>query len=232
MPFPAYKALQPWMDQIADLLQERNPLEYNPAKSAALMSAKGYTKDRDGFWAGADGQRLQLEIVTLPQHPSATPSAPVVTQQLRRAGFDASFLLPADFLGRLTTGRASAFIFGHTGSLSDPYRTMFLYHSLFAKPTGEMTFPFHRWVNKEFDALVDQMRLLPLGDDRLKPLWREAAAIWLRALPDAPLAQTIVEVPMNTTYWTGWPSCDDEYVHEGFWHVSAMLMWVRLRPTQ
>ena len=51
-------------------------------------------------------------------------------------------------------------------------------------------------------------------------------------LPDTMLCQTVIQLPMNTTYWEGWPSCDNEYIHEGFWHKSAMLMWIKLDPTQ
>jgi peptide/nickel transport system substrate-binding protein len=232
IPFPEYKALEPWMEQIEDLLEERNPLEYNPSKSEEIMTGKGYTKDNEGFWVGADGKRIQPEIVTFPQHPSATPCAPVVTEQLRRGGFDATFLLPADFGARLTTGQANAFVWGHGGSVFDPYKTMDLYHSRFAKPIGESAYPFYRWVNEEFDALLDQMAVLPFGDERIKPLWHELAEIYLRELPDTMLCQTVIQLPMNTTYWEGWPSCDNEYIHEGFWHKSAMLMWIELDPTQ
>jgi peptide/nickel transport system substrate-binding protein len=232
MPFPHYGALQPYFDQIKDLLAERNPIEYNLEKSAEIMTRKGYTKDSEGFWVGADGQRIKLDIVTFPQHPSATPCAPIVTEQLRRGGFDATFQLPADFGARLTQGQANAFIWGHGGSVKDPHKTMDLYHSRFVKPIGESAYPFYRWVNTEFDAIVDQMAVLAFNDPGLDALWRQAAEIWLRELPDCHLVQTVIQLPMNTTYWKGWPTCDNEYVHEGFWHRSAMLMWVALDPVE
>jgi peptide/nickel transport system substrate-binding protein len=229
MPFPHYGALVPYFDQIQDLLAERDPIEYNLEKSAEIMTRKGYAKDAEGFWA-KDGERLKVDIVTFPQHPSATPCAPVVTEQLRRGGFDATFQLPADFVQRLTQGTATAFIWGHGGSVKDPHKTMDLYHSRFSRPIGESAYPFYRWVNPEFDAIVDQMGALEFNDPGIDPLWRQAAELWLRELPDTHLVQTVIQLPMNTTYWTGWPTCDDEYVHEGFWHRSAMLMWVRLDP--
>ena len=230
MPFPDYRALDLYFDQIQDLLKERNPIEFNLEKSAALMEGKGYTKDGEGFWVGSDGERIKVDIVTFPQHPSATPCAPIVTEQLRRGGFDASFSLPADFSSRLQLGEANAFIWGHGGSVKDPHKTMDLYHSRFAKPTGETTYPFYRWTNTEFDAIVDEMALLEFNDPGIDPLWRQAAEIWLTELPDTHLVQTVIQLPMNTTDRTGWPTTENEYVHEGFWHRSAMLMWVRLEP--
>ena len=230
LPFPHYGALDTYMEQIQDLLAERNPIEYNLDKSAAIMTAKGYTKDSEGFWVGADGNRIMLEIVTFPQHPSATPCAPIVTEQLRRGGFDASFSLPADFVNRLTTGQSNAFLWGHGGSVKDPHKTLDLYHSKWVKPIGETTYPFYRWTNTDFDALVDQMAALEFNDPGIDDLWHQAAEIWLKELPDTHLVQTVIQVPMNTTYWTNWPTVDNEYVHEGFWHRSAMLMWVKLDP--
>ena len=230
MPYPDYRALDPYFEQIKDLLAERNPIEYNLDKSAEIMTRKGYTKDGEGFWINAAGERIKLEIVTFPQHPSATPCAPVVTEQLRRGGFDATFSLPADFISRLLTGQANAFLWGHGGSVKDPHKTMDLYHSRFVKPIGETTYPFYRWTNTEFDAILDEMAGLTFNDPAVDPLWRQAAEIWLRELPDTHLVQTVIQLPMNTTYWTGWPTIDNEYAHEGFWHRSAMLMWVRLDP--
>lgn len=232
MPFPYYPALQPYMDQVKDLLEKYNPIEYNPDKSAEIMTRKGYTKNSDGLWADSTGATIKVNLVTFPQHPACTPCAPVVAEQLRRGGFDASFQLPADFVQQLTTGTATAYIWGHGGSIKDPHATMDLYHSRFALPTGTSTYPFYRWVNKDFDALVDKMAVLPFNDPAIDPLWHQAAEIWLKELPDTMLVQAVIQLPMNTSYWMGWPSCDDEYVHEGFWHRSAMLMWVKLQPVE
>lgn len=232
MPFPHYGALQPYFDQIKDLTDKYPATEYNLDKSAEIMTRKGYTKNADGLWADSSGATIKVNLVTFPQHPSCTPCAPIVSEQLRRGGFDASFQLPADFIQQLQTGTATAFIWGHGGSVKDPHKTLDQYHSRFALPTGTSTYPFYRWVNKDFDALVDQMGVLPFNDPGLDPLWRQAAEIWLKELPDTQLVQTVIQLPMNTTYWMGWPSCDDEYVHEGFWHRSAMLMWVKLQPVE
>ena len=198
------------------------------------MTAKGYEKDAEGFWA-KDGERLTFEIITFPQHPSATPQVPIVTEQLRRAGFDASFLLPADFVTRITTGEAKAYLWGHGGSMNDPFATLDdLYHIRHVKPTGEQI-PFsniYRWSNQEFSDIVDQMKLLEPGDPKLKELFHDAMEIWLPELPDITLTETIILLPRNETYWTNWPTPENPYVHEGFWHRTAMLLWPALEPAQ
>lgn len=233
LPYPDYPGLRPFMEGISDLLEEYPTNEYNPDKAAEIMESKGYTRDAEGFWV-LDGQRISFEIITFPQHPSTTPQVPVVTEQLRRAGFDASFLLPADFVTRIQTGAAHAFLWGHGGSMRDPYATLErLYHIKHVKPTGEQaTANFYRWSNQELSDIIDQMTSVAEDDPQLHELFRQAMEIWLPELPDIPLVETVILVPRNTTYWTNWPTADNPYIHEGFWHRTAMLLWINLEPTQ
>lgn len=233
LPYPNYKGMQPFFDSVSDLLEQYPTTEFNLDKAAEIMERKGYEKDSEGFWV-KDGERITFEIITFPQHPSTTPQAPVVTEQLRRAGFDASFLLPADFVNRIQTGAAHAFLWGHGGSMRDPYATLdVVYHMKHVKPTGEQaTSNYYRWSNQELSDITDQMRSLAEDDPQLKELFHKAMEIWLPNLPDIMLVETVILVPRNTTYWTNWPTPDNTYVHEGFWHRTAMLLWMNLEPTQ
>jgi peptide/nickel transport system substrate-binding protein len=234
IPFPPYPGLQPYFDGIADQLQQYPTLKYDQSQVDQIMSGKGYSRNGDGMWADASGQTVSFQIVTFPQHPSATPLAPIVTQQLKKAGFDASFLLPADFVSRITTGQATAFLWGHGGSMKDPYKTSDLYNIRYVQPTGTPIFftNIYRWSNQPFSDLVDQMGKLPEADPAVMPLWQQAMQLWLPELPDIPLTQTVVNVPMNTTYWTNWPLGDNPYIHEGFWHRTALHMFLHVTPTQ
>ena len=36
-------------------------------------------------------------------------------------------------------------------------------------------------------------------------------------MPFVPLVQSAKLLPMNTTYWTGWPTADNYYNHPFFW---------------
>ena len=232
-PMPDYPGLKKYHDSVADLFAKYPTNEFNPAKTDEIMTGKGYTKDGDGMWVDSAGERLSFEIITFPQHPFLTPVAPIVTEQLRRAGFDATFLLPADFGNRVGTGEAVAYLWGHGGAMRDPYKTLDLYNIRWYKPTGERGFPnIYRWKNQAYSDIVDEMGGYPNDAPEVMGLFKKAWAIWLEELPDIPLGQAIIVLPMNTTYWKGWPSCDDPYVHEGFWHRSTMLMWSHLEPVQ
>jgi peptide/nickel transport system substrate-binding protein len=234
LPYPDYPGLRPFMESVSDLLEQYPTTEFNLDKAAEILTGKGYAKDGEGFWV-KDGNRITFQIITFPQHPSTTPQAPIVTEQLRRAGFDASFLLPADFVTRIQTGEAHAFLWGHGGSMRDPYATLErLYHIKHVLPTGE-AIPFtnlYRWSNQEFSNIIDQMTGVAEEDPQLKELFRDAMEIWLPNLPDVPLVETVILLPRNTTYWTNWPTPDNPYVHEGFWHRTALLMWPALEAVE
>jgi peptide/nickel transport system substrate-binding protein len=186
LPFPPYPGLGKYMDGVADQLQQYPTLKYDPQQTEAIMTRKGYTKNGEGLWVDSTGKTITFQIVTFPQHPSATPVAPIITQQLKRGGFDASFLLPADFVSRITTGDAAAFLWGHGGAMKDPYKTLDLYNARYVKPTPTPIFftNMYRWSNPTFSDLVDQMGRLPEDDPGVMPLWQQAMQQWLPALPD------------------------------------------------
>ena len=46
-----------------------------------------------------------------------------------------------------------------------------------------------------------------------------------------PLVQWYHRVPYNTTYWQGWPSAEDPYTQNAFWHRTWLLLLLKLRPT-
>lgn len=227
--FPEFTGLLPYIDSIEDLLEEYDTNEFNLEKSAEIMTRKGYVKDKDGFWVGSDGKRLKIMITSFPVLEGICP--PVVGN-LRTAGFDASFDLPVDFFSRMSLGTAEAFIFGHAASVRDPYMCLDLYHSRFALPIGEVTFPCYRWANPEFDKIVDEMATIAYDDPKMFTLFHQAMEIWLKELPDIPLVSFYHRNPINYTYWTGWPSEDDPYINDANWHKTLLLMLVKLQPTQ
>jgi peptide/nickel transport system substrate-binding protein len=227
--FPEFPALIPYIESIADLFEKYDPNAYDPKKTEEIMQRKGYKKDSKGFWVGPDQQPFKIVITTFPVLQNVCP--PVV-ENLRQAGFDASYHMPADFYSRISQGIAKTFIFGHAASVRDPYRTLDLYHSRFVAPTGTATFPAYRWANPEFDKIVEEMNLLAYDDPKMLPLFHKAMEIWLRELPDVPLVSFYHRNPINYTYWEGWPNVDDPYINDANWHKTVLLTLLRLKPTQ
>ncbi len=228
VPYPYFAPLMTYIDGIKDLLDQYPTNKFDTAKTDEILTAKGYVKDGDGIWA-KDGAKLSIAITTFQVFAEIVP---IVTEQLKKAGFDASFGMPTDFFDRLTTGQGEAYIWGHGGSVRDPYATMELYQSKFIKPTGEFAYPFYRWSNPDFDAIVDEMGVTAPDDPKTAELFRSAMEIWLKELPDVQLLQFYHRIPMNTTYWTGWPSTENPYYNEAFWHRTFINILTQVKAAQ
>ena len=93
-----------------------------------------------------------------------------------------------------------------------------------------------RWgrlpVSAGFRGQVGEMAAIPHGDPAMFAVFRQAMEIWLRELPDIPLACFYHRNPVNHTFWTGWPTEDDPYTNDAFWHKTFFLTILRLEPTQ
>jgi peptide/nickel transport system substrate-binding protein len=125
-------------------------------------------------------------------------------------------------------------LFGHGGSVSgDPYFTLALYKSNLSSVPGEHQANFPRWKNEAYDKIVNEMATVPQEDQvRLLDLWKKAMEIWLPELPDIQITEWYHRIPMNTTYWKGWPTKDDPYVNGAFWHFTFQLILNKLEPVQ
>jgi len=227
-PFPDFPPLLEFTDQIQDLLEQHAVGVHDLARTAAIMERKGWRKDAQGVW-NKDGKRFKIVIDIFEIFQDL---APVLAEQLRRAGFDASFRMTSDAYTRLSQGEARAFLNGQSGSVRDPYATLRLYHSRFVEPTGTPALYFWRWSNEEFDAIVDRMGQIAPDDPELAALFHQAMEIWLRELPSVPLVQWFHRIPHNETYWTNWPNENDPYINSAYWHRTWLLVLLGLTPVQ
>jgi peptide/nickel transport system substrate-binding protein len=231
VPYPDYPALRPYIGTLSGLLDKYPTNKFDLNETNRLMQGRGFTKDRQGFWVGRDGRRVTADIIG---GAIWADIGPILTEQLRRAGFESSYSMPTDASTRRANGDARVFILGHGASIADPYFTLSLFHSRNFRPTGENApgGALSRWRNADFDAIVDEMATVPMGDPRLLDLFPAAMEIWLRELPNAPLIQWFHRIPMNQTYWTGWPTVLNSYVNGAFWHLTFPLILRRLQPAQ
>jgi peptide/nickel transport system substrate-binding protein len=231
LPMPEYPPLRPYYDAVKDLLAKQNTLEFNPKKGEELLVAKGWKKDGTGFWADAQGNHLKLDIIGFGS--SGPAIGPVLAELLRRQGVDASMSLPPDFDDRFNKGQYSGAIYGHGGSVNDPYYTLRLYQSASVAVPGGHQVNFARWKNEAYDKIVDEVFVTDMKNKaKLTELWRKAMEIWIPELPDIPLVHNFHRLPMNTTYWTNYPTEQNPYVNGAMQHLTfAMVLW-NVQPTQ
>ncbi len=202
--------------------------DFDLAKTDEIMTRKGWAKDGEGFWT-KDGQRLSFTIEIFDIFQDITP---ILTQQLRNAGFDVSFRMQSDSYSRMSLGEAPSFLFGNGGSVFDPWKTLNNYTSKFVTPTGTAGTNFWRWSNPEFDSIVDQMGALSPDDPAQIDLYHQAMDIFLADLPAIPIVQWFHRIAQNETYWTNWPNLDNPYINSAYWHRTWLLVLLGLEPAQ
>jgi peptide/nickel transport system substrate-binding protein len=230
LPMPTYKPLQRYYDAIEDLLAEYDTTEFNPEKGDALMEGAGFTKDDEGFWVDDAGERIALPINGW---TVMADIGPVVAEQLRRAGFDTLYQEPVDAADQFEQGTYTAQLSGHGGSVRDPYYTLRLFQSQTKAVPGGHQANRTLWENAEYDAIVDEVYATPMEDyETLEQLWAEAMALWLPELPNIQITEWFHRIPMNTTYWTNYPTEENPYVNGAFWHLTFPLVLWNLEPTQ
>jgi len=228
LPFPTYPPLLPYIEAAAPLLEQYPTNAYNLDKSAARMQAAGYTRDADGFWV-QDGARVPAVIYGFSIFNDV---GPILAEQLRRGGFEAEYITPADAGTKRSDGTAKIMLFGHGGSIADPFHTLDMYTSKHFRPVGEPAAYFSRWTNEEYDAILEEMAAtVPDADDpAYMDLYLAAMEIWLENLVDCPLMQLLHRIPMNTTYWQNWPTEEKPYINGAFWHLTFPLVLHGLEP--
>jgi peptide/nickel transport system substrate-binding protein len=225
LPFPQYPPLEPYFEAAKPLLEKYPTTEFNLDKAAELMQGQGYEKDGEGFWV-KDGQRVPT---VMSGWQVFTDIGPIIAEQLRRGGFEAEFTTPADNGTRISDGTQKIWLNGHGGSINDPFTTLDFYTSKYWAPIGEPTAQSSRFKNAEYDALLEEMAATSASDPKYMDIYLAAMEIWLDNLVDAPIQQWLHRIPMNTAYWTGWPTDEDPYVNGAFWHLTFPLILHRLK---
>jgi peptide/nickel transport system substrate-binding protein len=229
-PLPDYPKLVALLEQIKDVTDKYNVLEFNLEKAAALMEEAGFTKDAEGFWVDKDGVRPEADI-----YGDANlfgDLAPVVAEQLRQAGFFCQHKSPPDVWAASVDGRAPMFLFGHGGATIDPFDTMQFYQAANAAAMGEQSWGnITRWDSDEFAAVRQEMKNTAMDDPKMVDLFRQMMTVWYEALPDCPLVQWYHRIPVNTWYFSDWPNAENPYMNSALWHLTAPQVLFGLKAT-
>ena len=207
LPFPDFPPMRRFTDQIQDLVAQYEIGVHDPAKTAAILKAKGWSRDDWGVWT-KDGERLRFNLY-IPARSTSTflDLGMIIVSQLTVAGFDAHTYI-AD---QADTTKPYMFFAGHAGGVRDPYYTLNLYRANKTESGlgGTLTGNRWDWSHPDFDALVDQLAQTPPDAPEYIPLFRQAMEIWLRELPALPIVQWYHRNPHNQSRWTNWPSQEE-----------------------
>ncbi|MBK8050915.1 MAG: hypothetical protein IPK16_29720 [Anaerolineales bacterium] len=123
------------------------------------------------------------------------------------------------------------------GSVNEPWASLNTFNTGWLKPVGERTGESEnawRWSGEKADAfskIVDEMGTLPLGDPKVQELFNQAMTIWEEELPVIPITQAKKIIPFDTTYWTNWPTYDNQYIHPPTWWQHFHVILQNLQST-
>lgn len=231
--FPAYGPLEAMLSENEDLFTKYGDGQFDPARAEQVFQAKGYTKGGDGIYVGPNGNRLSMQL--LMATPEWSISTSYLIQALGAVGIEVipKLLAMPAYQDAASLGQFDARQAWLCGSVSDPFTTLNAFHERRAVPIGERTDYDRgagRWENAEYSRLTDEVGQLVPGDPQIKTKFRQALETFLRDAPAFGLYQQVRIVPYNSTYWTNWPTADNNYIHPPNWWMTTHQILLKIKP--
>jgi peptide/nickel transport system substrate-binding protein len=215
--WPEYTGYQASFDAIQDLRDEYQPGVTDPDKAAQLFEQ-----------AGVNPEDLSLSYVVNADSNEEVRVAQVIADQLIAAGIDVEVQPLTGSVLNDTILRGDYDLKLHSFCAGDTALSLELFHSKFAEPLGEPVGLFERnsfrFENPEFDAIVDKMLTTAPDEAAMTDLLHQAMTIWFDQLPVIPIVQAPALVPVNSTYWTNWPTVDNPWNMPVCWWATFNLV--------
>jgi peptide/nickel transport system substrate-binding protein len=224
--FVQYGGMAPYITAIVNAGYGISP-NADVAGGQKLIEAAGYVKGSDGMYA-KDGKNLSLNIQVSTDTVEYARSTNVIVEELRAAGIDAT---SQPLTGNTaSTNEANGTFEGSwglesCGSVNEPWVSMDTLNPTWFQAVG--TRANHdqvRWNTdgaKAYGKIVDQIGTMPLGDPQIPGLVTQAYKYVFDETPVIPLVQAEKLVPFDTTYWTNWPTSDNNNNHPATWWNST-----------
>jgi peptide/nickel transport system substrate-binding protein len=238
--FPAYPPLDALVDKaIAAGAWDLDQLwTHDPDLAKEIIESKGYVMNESTGYYEKDGEELSMDMSTHEAFIEKQRIAQVLVEQFQAVGINA---VQRNEAGG-TWGDNRAFGTFETqmnwemcGSVNEPWASSDQIAYKWFKPVGERADRNEaRWSGEKaeaYDALVEEMGTLPLGDPRVEELFIEASKLFFEELPIIPVTQAKKIIPFDTTYWTGWPTFENDYIHPPTWWQHTHVIIHNLEPT-
>ena len=224
--FVEYEGMKPYIDAIQELwVSSRSDV----ASGKKMIESQGWQPGNDKFYQ-KEGRVLSLNIQTHAADIKLRRVATVVVEQLRAAGIDASTrpIEGSTWSQNKAFGNFEAVVdWDACGSVNEPWVSMNRFTRQYYRPINERSISnnnFVRWQgekNDKYSQLVAEIGVLPLREPKIMPRFREAMQIFMTEQVVIPLNQAIMLIPFNNTYWTGWPTEKNNYIHPPMWWMSG-----------
>jgi peptide/nickel transport system substrate-binding protein len=234
--FVQYGGMEPYINAIVEAGMGINP-DGDPEAGKALIEAAGWTLNGNGIYE-KDGQTLDADIIVNNSTAEYTRTVDVIVEQLIAAGINATSqpITGATMDTNLNNGEfVAAYNWDACGSVNEPWNSMNRFTSQFVVPVGQRSPGSNNYVRwdtdgtKAYSDIVAKMGVLPLGDPQIVDMVVEAYKYINDETPFIPLVQASKLVPFDTTYWTGWPTAENNYNHPATWWNSTHQIILNLK---
>lgn len=232
--FPHYGAMDKYISALEEAGFAAKPNADQEA-AKALIEASGWVLNADGYYE-KDNQVLTMTLLTFEESIEVRRIADIVAQQLRKVGIDSQakvltfmpWLMAQGESGDPSKDFQGAISF-LCGGVNEPYATL----SMFAGGADATKGGMERWSGSNWEAFrgtVDELKGMAPGDEAGIPLVVEAYGYIMEDMPFVTLTQAQMLTPLNTTYWTNWPTSDNPYTIPSTWVQSTHLIIHNLQP--
>lgn len=240
--FPAYPPLDALVDKAieAGAWDLEQLWTHDPEKAKEIFESKGYVMNESSGLYEKDGEELAIDITTHESFIEKQRIAQQLVEQFQDVGVNAVNRNEAGGVWgeNHAFGEFESRMGWQTcGSVNEPWASLDTFNTKWLKPVGERTGGNQnawRWsgdVADQYSAIVDEMGTLPLGDPKVEELFVEAMDLWFEELPVIPVTQAKKIIPFSTTYWTGWPTFADQYIHPPTWWQHTHVIIHNLEAT-
>jgi len=233
-PFPAYPPLNRFVDMMKGDPNFDRLWKVDVEGAKKIIESKGWVKKGDYY--EKDGKQLAMAIETHEAFIEKQRIADQLVEMFQAAGINATHrkIAGATWGDNLAFGKFETRMgWQNCGSINEPWATLDTLSNRWLKPVGERASANGwRWNNKEYSDLVAQIGVLPLGDPKIDELTKKALSIYYKELPTIPVTQAKKLIPFDTTYWTNWPSAQNNYLHATTWWQSTHIIIHNLKPAQ
>jgi peptide/nickel transport system substrate-binding protein len=208
-------------------------------KAAGELLEKAGFKKVSGKWMMPDGQPFTITISTEGDNrPVMTRAGSMIAQQWTQQGIDTKIdAKPTAMWSNMFNGQNEATMAWTVETWGGhPDLTFFLdsWHSQFLSPPGKFQPPrnWQRWKNPELDKIIEGIRKVGFDDPKGVELGQQFVKLAVKNMPNIPLMSYNVFTIMDTHYWTGYPTAeDDPYTDPVPNWGNTKYMMVKLKPT-
>lgn len=208
--------------------------KYDTAQAEKMLLAEGFTK-KDGKWYTPDGELWTIVIATPTDYALFQMRiCYAIANSWKKFGIDAQ-VKQMDFATLSNVGSMGEFDVwssdNFSGAVADTSIDMSGWHKDLISPIGERDGGYNaRWKSDTVSELLDKAYTLEPDGEEIKEVITEINKEFVREMPALSMFGGTKLIPFNTTYWTNFPTSENDVYPPWFWHCIFKYTLTQIKP--